>query len=151
MALQKAKKLNTRSTGSIALFIDTTDFANIRFAVINEALQNVRTKLYAAKHHEADRTLEWLQKFLSEKDNTQNISGFSELYVVSGPGSFTGIRVGVAMALGIGFAQTIPVRAIKKPDVPADLLKIFKSRTRKITENFNPDYGAEPNITLSKK
>ena len=38
--------------------------------------------------------------------------------VTTGPGSFTGIRVGVALAQAMGFTLGIPVVAIKKTRVP---------------------------------
>jgi len=60
--------------------------------------------------------------------------------VVVGQGSFAGIRVGVALALGIGFAKDIPVYAISS-----------SGKYTLITEKSEIDYGAAPNIGIAKK
>lgn len=44
-----------------------------------------------------------------------DISGISSLSVNPGPGSFTGTRVGVAVANALGFALKIPVNGHKSP------------------------------------
>jgi len=46
----------------------------------------------------------------------------SALGVVTGPGSFTGIRVGIAAARGLGISLGIPVLGFTKPDLVAAFL-----------------------------
>ena len=47
----------------------------------------------------------------------------TSLGVVTGPGSFTGIRVGLATALGLRAARPMPVFGFTKPDLVAGLLE----------------------------
>lgn len=44
--------------------------------------------------------------------NSLNINDFKELIVVNGPGSFTGIRIGVTIAKTIAFCLNIPIKTI---------------------------------------
>jgi tRNA threonylcarbamoyladenosine biosynthesis protein TsaB len=70
---------------------------------------------------EADAKKERSQKllpFIDEKlkELNKSIDDISEIEVVTGPGSFTGLRVGVSVANTIGWAQQIQVNGqdIKK-------------------------------------
>lgn len=47
------------------------------------------------------------------KSNKKNFSDLTEVTVNTGPGSFTGTRVGVAVANALGFALNIPVNGKK--------------------------------------
>jgi tRNA threonylcarbamoyladenosine biosynthesis protein TsaB len=55
----------------------------------------------------------------------------SEIEVVPGPGSFTGSRLGVAIANAMAFALKIPVNGQKPP--------------------IEPIYSSEPHVTFPKK
>lgn len=125
------------------LFIDTTDFHHLRFAVINQKVVAEFTKEIA--FNENYKTNEYLQKFLSK--NKVKFEELDKIIVCSGPGSFTGIRVGVSMAQAIGFALKIPVMAIPKNKIPQDLENLPKSKN---LQSLKIDYGREPNISKSK-
>lgn len=47
------------------------------------------------------------------KDNNKSLSDLDEIMVDKGPGSFTGLRVGVSVANALGFALNIPVNGKK--------------------------------------
>jgi tRNA A37 threonylcarbamoyladenosine modification protein TsaB len=127
------------------LFLDTSSFEEVRFATIGKS---VKEKKYPLLHIRSAETLKLLSQFLGKK----KLDGVEKIIVVSGPGSFSGIRVGIALAEGFGLAKQIPVYAILKSEVPKNLEDLTKAKKlKKITEDFNPDYGAEPNITISKK
>lgn len=61
------------------------------------------------------------------------VDDISEIEVVIGPGSFTGLRVGVSIANALGFALGVSVNSKKVGDI------------------LVPEYGKNPNITLPKK
>lgn len=101
------------------LYIDTTDFKAMHFALIDKT---VTEKHFEIAYNENWKTLDFLQKFL--KNNKTTIADISKIVVCSGPGSFTGTRVGVTLAQGLAFANKTPVVAIAKNKVPTSLLKL---------------------------
>ncbi len=125
------------------LFLDTTDFQNLRLAIVDE---HVREQVRAISYNENYKTAALLEQFL--KRSKVRLSEVKKIIVCSGPGSFTGIRVGIALAQAMGFALRIPVVAIKKSAVPKDLQKL---KTLKNSKHITLHYGAKPNITKKKK
>src|SRR5690242_15227859 len=105
------------------LFIDTSDFNGVHFALIRPdgSIQQHSSQL---AYNQSYKTAELLQKFLTK--HKVKPKDLSRIIVCSGPGSFTGIRVGVALAQSFGFALGITVVAIKKSQVPKDLQKLSK-------------------------
>lgn len=127
------------------LFIDTSDHNGLRFALVTHS---GKTKQFSKQlaFNENYKTLELLQKFImSSKANPKKLE---KIIVCSGPGSFTGIRVGIALAQALGFALEIPVTAIIKEKIPDDLAKLWHVKGGKKLEVH---YGGEPNITIAKK
>ncbi len=132
------------------LFIDTSDFRKFRIALITGSGKSARIKekIISAKYDESERTLPEIKKLLG----SGGIKNLSAVYAVSGPGSFTGIRAGISIALAFSFARKIPAYAIKKSRVPANLAHLPRLKNlKKISSNFELDYGGEPNITKPKK
>jgi len=129
------------------LFIDTSGFDDLRLGLISAggkpAVRETSVKL---AYNENYKTAAILEKFL--RKNKTVPENLSKIIVCSGPGSFTGIRVGVALAEALGFALNVPAVAIKKPQVPVNLAKLAKFRGGK---TINLNYGRKPNITLAKK
>ncbi len=101
------------------LFIDTTDFSQMHFALIDKTVVETRFEI---AYNENWKTLEHLEKFL--KAQKVSLTEISKILVCSGPGSFTGTRVGATIAQGLGFSKDIPVAAIPKNKIPDDLLKL---------------------------
>jgi tRNA threonylcarbamoyladenosine biosynthesis protein TsaB len=126
------------------LLIDTTDFHHLHFALVKGNKISEFKKEIA--FNENYKTNEFLQKFL----NKQKVKpkDLTKIIVCSGPGSFTGIRVGVSMAQALGFALDIPLIALPKNKIPTDLAKL---ETVKITKSVQLNYGQKPNITKAKK
>lgn len=84
------------------LYIDTADFNQITFALGEGAkLAKKIYKLDAQKSHEA---LGKLASFLG-----QARPRLKTIYVNKGPGSYTGVRVGVVMAQALGLAWGVKV------------------------------------------
>ncbi len=126
------------------LFLNTSGFDQIHFGLVSE--KKVKEQIVKVKYPETEKTLGYLEKFL--KSNRANLSQLDKIVVVTGSGSFTGIRLGVSMSLAFSFAKDIPVFSLKAEDVPKDLRLLETMKFKKITSNFNADYGAEPNITI---
>jgi len=102
----------------MVLYIDTTDFNKVTFA-ISDGKKTVR-RSYKIDPHKSHETLAKLDEFLksakikpSPRPSPRGRGGqIARIVVNKGPGSYTGVRVGVAHALALGFAWGIPVKAV---------------------------------------
>ena len=66
-----------------------------------------------------------------------------------GPGSFTGLRIGLTVANAMAYAQSVPVVATQGDDWIADgIAALREGRNDRIVV---PEYGGEANITLPRK
>ena len=102
----------------MVLYIDTTDFNRVLFGLGEENKQisafkgMVKKAAYKIDPHKSHETLGDLEKFL---DSQKIKHGFiTKIVVNKGPGSYTGVRVGVTIALALGFAWGVPVKAVAK-------------------------------------
>lgn len=119
------------------LFLDTTDLNSLHFALLDASAKKgglIQTKRKIA-YEETHKTLELLAEFL--KTNKINLASppnvkaqLSKVICCSGPGSFTGTRVGVTIAQALGFAWKIPVIAIAKNKLPKNLKNLAKLKTQ---------------------
>lgn len=101
---------------------------------------------------QADRELAYgllgrLETFLTE--NSASFDDVTGLFVYQGPGSFTGLRIGITVMNTIAYAQQIPLVGAAGDEWASDALK-------KLVEGVDeevvlPLYGAEARITKPKK
>jgi len=136
----------------MTLFLDTTDYNAIHFALTDG--KTLREQKHQLKYNENDKTLLLLDKFLKKHQASFQLTSsalrapsplqekvktkapllkrrgagvrFDRILVCTGPGSFTGTRVGVTIALALRLALDIKVGGIKKPQIPNDLRKLTK-------------------------
>jgi tRNA threonylcarbamoyl adenosine modification protein YeaZ len=83
------------------LFIDTTDNKKTVVGLDKKTWQ------VATKKHQSQQLLGLINKILHKKRNS--INQITEIEVNLGPGSFTGLRVGVSVANALGWALKIPI------------------------------------------
>ena len=83
------------------LFIDTSDRYEITVGLDNKTFKT------EAKNGSSQKLLSFIDEVL-KKENT-SIDQIKEICVATGPGSFTGLRVGVTVANTLGWALKIPV------------------------------------------
>ena len=83
------------------LYIDSSDREKI---IVGIDRQRFETK---AKEDKSQRLLPFIDKLL--KKHHKKIEEITEIEVNTGPGSFTGLRVGVAVANTLGWILNIPV------------------------------------------
>ncbi len=111
--------------------------------------ENTQPKCYSWK---ADRQLasqiftkiEELLK--SQKCSWQDLSG---IIVFKGPGSFTGLRIGITVANSLAYGLDIPIVAEEGEEWrERGQRRLFAKENDKIAL---PHYGAEAHITLQKK
>ena len=91
------------------LVIDTSDSKNIRVGIkINGKSKYISSKARVLK---AQAVLPLIDKVL--KANNINLSDINKIKVNTGPGSFTGLRVGISIANALGFFLKIPINEKK--------------------------------------
>lgn len=81
--------------------------------------------------------------------NKLELNDIEGIVVFTGPGSFTGLRIGITVANTLAYGQNARIVGTKGKDWIKDGLKRIKSR-----ENDNiviPEYGKEANITKPVK
>lgn len=112
------------------LYIDTSDRELITVALDKEVFKT------SSKKEKSQRLLPFINKVLKKKKLT--LKDLTEIKVNTGPGSFTGLKVGVAVAQALGFSLGILVNSkdMKKGEtikitywVYSDLTDLFDSIT----------------------
>ncbi len=86
------------------LYIDTTDNQKVVVSINQEEKLTVKAKVSILK---AQIVLPLIEKLL--KKNGIKLSEITEIKVNTGPGSFTGIRVGLSVANALAYALGIKV------------------------------------------
>ena len=109
-------------------------------------------KILSDVHWQADRRLAHellgkLEDLLSEQSSTwKDLSG---LIVYRGPGSFTGLRIGITVMNTIAYAQKIPIVGTTGDQwIEQGIELIASGETQEIVL---PEYGAEAHITKPRK
>lgn len=87
----------------ITLFIDTAK----RKEIVVSLKINGKVHKKTLKNGKAEKVLPLIEKALKEKNLT--FKDLNAVEVNPGPGSFTGLRVGISIANALGFALKIPV------------------------------------------
>lgn len=78
--------------------------------------------------------------------NWKDVAG---VVVHQGPGSFTGLRIGITVANSIAYGNDIPIVGAQGDDwVATGIERLVAGETDKMVL---PHYGAEANITISQK
>jgi tRNA threonylcarbamoyladenosine biosynthesis protein TsaB len=100
----------------------------------------------------ADRQLaKDLLKVIHEQLQNQKIDwpDVSGIVVFQGPGSFTGLRIGITVANAVAYGNGVPVVTTQGDDwLQTGLERLQKGENDQLAL---PHYGAEANITLQKK
>ena len=91
------------------LYIDSTDFNKVTYS-LKPVKGKMRQKKTTINHHQSHKALEVLATFLARQTKEK----ITAIVVNTGPGSYTGTRVGVTHALALGFAWNVPVKPLEK-------------------------------------
>lgn len=101
--------------------------------------------------HQPDALREIDSVFKKAKADPAQLTGIA---VVIGPGQFSALRTGIAIANAFGYALQIPVVGVSKDDsndqarfIASGLAKLKRKKT---FSPVMPEYGREPNITTPK-
>ena len=93
------------------LYIDTSQREEVTISLNKEVFKTV------SKKEKSQRLLPFIDEVLKKKKLT--LKDLTEIEVNTGPGSFTGLKVGVSVAQALGWALNIPVNGkdMKKGEV----------------------------------
>jgi tRNA threonylcarbamoyladenosine biosynthesis protein TsaB len=97
------------------LLIDTTNNKEVTVGLKIDGKEFVERKPLDTR--KAQVVLPMLEKMLQE--NSLELKDLTAIEVNPGPGSFTGIRVGLSIANALGFLLTIPVNGKKAGEAEA--------------------------------
>jgi len=132
------------------LIINTADKEQVFIGLVDKN-EIIIFKKFKAKYQQAEKLLVKIDELLKVK--SLKLKDLKAVGVVSGPGPFTALRIGIATANTLGFALKIPVIELKSSDFDNvdNLAKIIKNKNKKVGKIVKPQYGKEPNITKAKK
>ena len=99
-------------------------------------------------HRELSDTLLLKIDELLEKNHCSKLD-LSGIVIYQGPGSFTGLRIGISVANALAYSLQVPIAAAEGEDwLKAALKESIQTAGSKI---ISPIYGAEANITRPRK
>lgn len=132
-----------------SLFLDTSG-TKIQVSLNNS--KKIYKKSWTSKRNEEQKVPLALQELVKKaKIKPQQID---EIFVVTGPGHFTGLRVGVIAANMFAHFGTAKLYELSSQKIPRKItLETFEKwrKTHKPTKSVEPHYGAPPHITKTKK
>jgi tRNA threonylcarbamoyladenosine biosynthesis protein TsaB len=124
-----------------------TDKPDAEIGLYDEAGKQLDYYTWHADRNLAKELLSTIRDRLSSQDaGWADIKG---IVVYQGPGSFTGLRIGLTVANTLAYGQQIPIIAEKGDDwINRGLARIQKGDNDTLAL---PHYGAEAHITMPKK
>ena len=124
-----------------------TDSANSEYYLLNNDGVIAGTLNWVSGRELADGIIGKLEELLVK--NSTNWDSIKGVIVFRGPGSFTGLRIGITVANSIAYAQKIPiVGEIGESWIEAGRMRLNEGLNDK---QVIPEYGSEPNITKPVK
>ncbi len=83
------------------------------------------------------------------KSQDRRLDDLEGVIAFKGPGSFTGLRIGLSVANALAYARDIPlIGSAGKNWLETGITRLAKGENDKIAL---PEYGSEPHITLPRK
>ena len=124
-----------------------TDTPVAELTLIGSDGEQTATISWEAGRNLAKDLLGVLETFLS--DNNQSWGSLTGLIVFKGPGSFTGLRIGITVANTIAYAQQLPI--VGETEDAWQQSGHRRLSTGDDDQIVLPSYGAEPRITTATK
>src|SRR3989338_10925899 len=134
------------------LIINTTDAKKVFIGLANKS-RLIAQKEFTAQYQQAEKLLPEIDGLL--KKQACQFESLKAIFVVSGPGPFTALRIGVVTANTLSWALKIPVIGLKLNEFKNehDLTKkgLRKLRKTEAVDIIEPFYGKKPNITIRRR
>lgn len=137
------------------LLINTAERDNIQIILVKKDSDFV-VKNVSAPRKQSEKLLPTMEKILA--GNRVGMGKLKGIGVVSGPGGFASLRIGVVTANTLAYALKVPIVALRLDEFKTNeelVKKMVKKLALKSKGKFNlaknivlPHYGQEPNITV---
>jgi tRNA threonylcarbamoyladenosine biosynthesis protein TsaB len=124
-----------------------TEKPEAEIALLDPIGSSVDSLIWQAHKELSVTILEQISNILQRNGfDFQDVSG---LIVYQGPGSFTGLRIGITVANTFAYSRQVPIVGAQGPDwIQSGYSKIGKAE---IGQYVMPEYGGEANITKPRK
>jgi len=100
----------------------------------------------------ADLLNKFSELFMKANLEIEKVTG---IIISSGPGSFTGLRIGISTANTIAYSLNIPIVGVSGNKNTDELFSEGRTLLKKENKGFvsplEPFYGTQPSVTISKK
>jgi tRNA threonylcarbamoyl adenosine modification protein YeaZ len=132
------------------ILIINTSLVDQMEIILAEKPENFKIKKIKGKFNQSEKLLPAIDLLLK---NNKAIGKLKGIGVVVGPGGFTSVRIGVAVANALAYGFKVPVVGLRKDqfdgnnDLVAKIIKL--QRSAKVSKLVMPFYDKEPNITIS--
>lgn len=123
-----------------------TDKPEAEIGIYNDH-ERVAYEIWQA-HRALAETIHLKLSKLIESQNLQ-LTSMQGIVVFKGPGSFTGLRIGVTVANALADSLCIPIVGAEADDWIADGVERLRKGVNEIV--VIPEYGALPNVSTPKK
>ena len=124
-----------------------TDKPEAEIGLYTSEGSSIAQKTWLAHRELADTLLSEIHTLL--EGQRKNYSDLTGLVVFQGPGSFTGLRIGLTVANAFAYAREIPIVGATGDDwIAAGIRALEGGENREVVL---PEYGAEANITKPRK
>lgn len=131
------------------LIINTNQSDTVEI-ILAKTNADFRRKKMTGECKQSEKLLVGIEEIL--KKEKIKISQLKGIVVVKGPGGFTSLRIGVAVANALGYASAIPVAGVMADEFFSveDLITLSLTKIKKAKKGSPvlPEYGREPNINL---
>lgn len=121
--------------------------------ILAQKKDSFKAKTISGQFRQAEKLLPTIDAIC--KKNGAALNKLRGIGVVVGPGGFTSVRIGVAVANAFAYSLNLPIIGLKLSDFSDDkelVAKVFeKIKTVKPAKLVLPFYDREPNITMPKK
>ncbi len=123
-----------------------TDNPTAELHLLKEGVQ-IDQELWQAHRELSNTLLLKIEQILERNHSTLN--SLEAIVVFKGPGSFTGLRIGITVANTLAFSLQVPITGISRDDW---LQKgVDTVRKTKAGQLIMPEYGADARITKQRK
>ena len=124
-----------------------TDQPEAEIYLLNDSGEHVDSIIWSAHRALSITILDKIELILTK--NNKSLSDITGIIVFEGPGSFTGLRIGITVANTMAYSLLVPIASASGSDwIKSSTDSLLKCYSPKV---ISPLYGSEPNITKPKK